>query len=268
MEQFVEGEILFREGDPANRVGVIQNGKVIVQKDADSGAVVIGHASDGDFLGEMAVLESRTHGASAIAETEGQIVWITPDAFLRRISEDNTLAYRLMLRLSQRLSVLDHAYAQLAAPEETAPVRDAPAVSPAVEFSAEAAPVALLRAVLVPTRKGVARAMGISRIDIDTFPYVVGRHATVEEHSAPHRVDLLIEDVEPFRLSREHFAIVARDNGLAVEDRRSHLGTVVNGVAIGTYCKSDSAPLVNGLNRIVAGGGHSRYEFEVTVSTA
>ena len=80
------------------------------------------------------------------------------------------------------------------------------------------------------------------------------------------RPDLLIEDEEPFRLSRQHFMIARSGDRLLVSDLGSTLGTMVNGWAIGHHFMKDAEPLHRGENHIVAGGKDSPFEFLVSIS--
>jgi pSer/pThr/pTyr-binding forkhead associated (FHA) protein len=75
----------------------------------------------------------------------------------------------------------------------------------------------------------------------------------------------MIEDAEPFRLSRDHFMITRDTTRLLILDLGSTLGTIVNGGAIGHHFMTDAAPLHRGDNRIVAGGRGSPFAFIVSV---
>lgn len=258
MAEFKRGETIFSENDPAVRVGVIRVGDVHIQRDFDGKAIHVGNATVGDFLGEMAVLEGRTHSATAVAWSDVEIDWIDQEYFLGRVADDGPLAHRLLVRLSQRLHVLNTAYARLAGglvpgSADSAPPPPAPdtGIAPGV--------------VLKPASDALAQSLGFEEREISTFPFVVGRYASMGEAGPRHRVDLMIDDAEPFRLSREHFAIVQDEDGYAVQDLRSHLGTVVNGVGIGTYCATDIARLNPGENTITAGGDGSHYEFLLAI---
>ena len=55
------------------------------------------------------------------------------------------------------------------------------------------------------------------------------------------------------------------NGGIRVHDLNSHLGTVVNGQAIGAHFGSDWAPLRIGENTIIAGGEKSPFVFRIIV---
>ena len=82
----------------------------------------------------------------------------------------------------------------------------------------------------------------------------------------PRRVpDLLLDDQNPFRLSRQHFVIDSAHGRLVVRDLDSSLGTLVNGEPIGSHFRADVAELRPGPNRIVAGGFESDFAFTALV---
>ena len=94
---------------------------------------------------------------------------------------------------------------------------------------------------------------------------MVGRLAVADEGRPLRQPDLLIEDEEPFRLSRQHFMIARSGGQLLVSDLGSTLGTIVNGQPIGHNFMSDAAPLRRGENQIVAGGWGSSFAFSLSV---
>jgi pSer/pThr/pTyr-binding forkhead associated (FHA) protein len=75
----------------------------------------------------------------------------------------------------------------------------------------------------------------------------------------------MLDDTEPFRLSRNHFMIEPSPEGYHVRDLRSTLGTMVNGQRIGGYFRTDYALLRAGENEVIAGGADSRFVFSVCI---
>ena len=109
------------------------------------------------------------------------------------------------------------------------------------------------------------KRIGSEAIAITHFPFVVGRSPEHNERETPRRPDLLIEDHEPFRLSRDHFVITRDHDRVVVSDLGSTLGTIVNGIPIGQHFMRDIASLRSGDNRILAGGRDSPFDFGVSV---
>src|ERR1019366_7435409 len=108
--------------------------------------------------------------------------------------------------------------------------------------------------------------IGAAPIHVAKLPFLVGR-VPVEGDARPLRhPDLLIEDEEPFRLSRQHFMIARSGDRLLVSDLGSTRGTMVNGWAIGHHFMKDAEPLHRGENHVVAGGTDCTFKFSVFIS--
>jgi hypothetical protein len=96
-------------------------------------------------------------------------------------------------------------------------------------------------------------------------PFVVGRRPVAGEGLPPREPDLMLDDPQPFRLSRNHFVIEQRPEGYHVRDLCSTLGTIVNGQAIGDQFGGDDVRLRLGENEVIAGGIGSRFVFSVSI---
>jgi len=68
-KQFAVGETLFREGDPSDRAFRIISGRIAIMKERSGGPLVLGRVREGEFLGEMGVVEEQPRSATARAET-------------------------------------------------------------------------------------------------------------------------------------------------------------------------------------------------------
>src|SRR6516164_2213237 len=95
---------------------------------------------------------------------------------------------------------------------------------------------------------------------------VVGRGPVAREGLPPLQPDLKLDDIVPFRLSRNHFMIEKRDGSYYVRDLCSTLGTIVNGEPIGDHFRGDDAPLRAGENEVIAGGVDSPFVFSVFIA--
>ena len=83
---------------------------------------------------------------------------------------------------------------------------------------------------------------------------------------APKRLaDLVLDDRQPFRMSRQHFMISRTPSRFVVRDLNSALGTAVNGEPIGSNFRTDFAELKPGQNEIMAGGFRSDFAFKALV---
>ena len=244
------GDVLLKEGDPADRVFRLRSGDVEIVRQVGEQTVVMGAVGAGQFVGEMAAVERRPrHGATVRAASDAEVEVLTLPEFLDRIDHAPGVAGELIERLSRRLHAANERI-----------IRD--------EANGEAS--ARTTATAAQKLRIAARSPWLLRqtpepIAVDHLPFVVGRRHVAGERPAAQRPDMLLDDHEPFRLSRDHFMIVGDDGRYFVRDMSSTLGTVVNGEPIGEHFRKDEVLLHDGENEVVAGGAGSRFVFSVNV---
>lgn len=100
-------ETLFREGDEGDQMYLIKSGKIRIVKEMSKGEEkTLAVLEAGAFFGEMAVLDKRPRSASAIAETDTELIIVNRDVFLRKINENPFIKY-VILTLTERLRKTD-----------------------------------------------------------------------------------------------------------------------------------------------------------------
>jgi CRP/FNR family cyclic AMP-dependent transcriptional regulator len=93
------GEVIFSEGDVAERLFVLERGWVLIRSSGPDGRdVVLGLRGPGEVLGELSVLDGKPRSASAVAAADAELVE-TPGVVLRRTIEDDHQATRELLSL-------------------------------------------------------------------------------------------------------------------------------------------------------------------------
>lgn len=102
-----DGEIIIRQGEPGDCMYEIQEGQVEVVQEKDGKEVRLAVLSRGDFFGEMAVFDREVRSATVRAKGEVRALTIDKRTFLRRITEDPSLAFRIVERMSRRIRELD-----------------------------------------------------------------------------------------------------------------------------------------------------------------
>ena len=257
--EFKRDEVLFHQGTAANCVLRIVAGEVEVLREMDGATVLLGHARAGEWLGEMAAIEARSHSATARAVTDGAVEMLTTHQFLDLITRDPRMARGVILRLSSRLRLADDKIAS----EALASVHDLHSESGARPDTDVVDRITIL---LTAKTDALRARLGAPAIPVDKLPFVVGRLHLEGEGVSALVPDLLIEDNPPFRLSRQHFMITHSGKQLLISDLGSTLGTIVNGQAIGHHFMRDTAPLICGENDVLAGGRGSPFEFAVSVA--
>lgn len=101
---------------------------------------------------------------------------------------------------------------------------------------------------------------------LTSFPFVLGRRADLAACvDVFSKTRLLIGDSMPFCVSRMHCAIDKKKDAYFVEDRGSKLGTIVNGVVLGSNSNAKRVRLQPGANTLVLGRANSTIRFILTV---
>jgi hypothetical protein len=100
---FRPGERVFDEGQSGTEMFIIQNGQVEILKAVDGEERRLALLEEGDFFGEMAILEDLPRTASARAVTECTLVRIDRNTFDQLVKHDPEIAIRMLRKLSFRL---------------------------------------------------------------------------------------------------------------------------------------------------------------------
>ena len=255
---FAEGQVLFREGDPADRVFRLLNGAVDILREFDGDPILLGTVGPGQFVGEMGVVENRPRSATARAASEVEVEILTPTEFLDQIAGSPRDARELIQRLSQRLREADDRIVN----DERRSGR-----AQGNRQVSQTALGSVAKAYLAAKNPWLQRQFR-TPLGLGDLPFVVGRRPVIGEGPPPWQPNLKLDDTAPFRLSRNHFIIEKRARGYHVRDLRSTLGTIVNGEPIGNHFRTDDAPLRAGENEVIAGGVDSPFAFSVFIGSS
>lgn len=102
-QQFAAGSIIFQEGQPGDEMFIVKSGTVELRV---HGKMVETVEADG-FFGEMAVIESGTRSATAIAKTDCTLVPVNAKRFEFMVHEIPFFAVNVMKALARRLRSLN-----------------------------------------------------------------------------------------------------------------------------------------------------------------
>ncbi len=91
----------------------IQGGKVVVFRSEGADEIQLAELPKGEFFGEMAIFEHDVRSASVRAVGEARVLTIDKKILLRRITQDPSLAFRILEKMSHRIRSLDAELAKL-----------------------------------------------------------------------------------------------------------------------------------------------------------
>ena len=112
-QDFAAGTILFKENDPGRHLYVVRSGKVKIYRDLGESEMVLAFIGPGEFFGEMVIFDRAPRSATVRARGDVRLLTIDKATFLRRITEDPSLAFRIVKKMSQRVRELNAEVATL-----------------------------------------------------------------------------------------------------------------------------------------------------------
>jgi len=98
-------EQLFREGDPADRLYLVLDGRIRIVKEAPDGtSEALALIPAGGFFGEFAVLDGKPRSASAVADQPSRVAALERDLLLKKLrSGEDDSAIRLAAHTIERV---------------------------------------------------------------------------------------------------------------------------------------------------------------------
>jgi CRP-like cAMP-binding protein len=116
-KQLRSGEVLFKEGDPGDEMYLIRSGKIKIVKDLEGNKKTLAVIGEGEFFGEMALLDKSPRSAAAIAETDAKLIIVDRDAFLSSVNKNPFIKY-IIETLTTRLRKTNNMLKYFAVPNE------------------------------------------------------------------------------------------------------------------------------------------------------
>jgi len=104
---FFDQDLLCREGEPGNALYILVSGKVSVIKKTGGQDAVLAERSMGDFVGEMAIIESAPRSATLKAIGEVRVLVIDGAAFNAILLDRPQVAVSVLRKMSARLRELN-----------------------------------------------------------------------------------------------------------------------------------------------------------------
>ncbi|HEY5839794.1 MAG TPA: DUF1003 domain-containing protein [Pyrinomonadaceae bacterium] len=106
--QVPEGTLLFRAGEQGDAMYLIQSGRVrIAVDDSEGQQIVLAELAQGDFFGEMSLIDGKQRSADAHVIEDAQLSVLSRDNFLRYINTHPGVALEMLSAVFQRLRHTD-----------------------------------------------------------------------------------------------------------------------------------------------------------------
>jgi len=102
------GAALFRTGDNGDAMYLIESGRVrITITDDDKKTIILAELAQGDFFGEMAIIDGKQRSADAIVSEAARLAILSRDNFLRFIRNNPLVALEMLSATFGRLRRTD-----------------------------------------------------------------------------------------------------------------------------------------------------------------
>jgi CRP/FNR family cyclic AMP-dependent transcriptional regulator len=104
LQRYKRDETIFHQGDPGSVLYIIRAGQVkIYNTSLDGEDVILNVLTDGDFFGELSLLDGQPRSANATAMDATQVLVLHQHDFLGVLHGDLEMCSKIMATLSQRL---------------------------------------------------------------------------------------------------------------------------------------------------------------------
>jgi CRP/FNR family transcriptional regulator len=123
MRGYDKGEVVFNEGDPAERIHFIYAGRVKVVKSAGTRDVILEILGPGEPLGAVAAFERRTFPAGAIAIEPSGVLSIPEREFFQLLEQRPDMTRSMLAGLTMRLIMLNKRLADMTGSAESRAAR-------------------------------------------------------------------------------------------------------------------------------------------------
>jgi CRP/FNR family transcriptional regulator, cyclic AMP receptor protein len=114
-QRFKRGETIVESGKKANALYIILNGRAhVVATDTRGREAILANLKQGDYVGEMSLIDNQPHSATVRAEVQTDVLVLGRAQFARILPENAAMTYAIMKVLVQRLRQADRKIESLA----------------------------------------------------------------------------------------------------------------------------------------------------------
>ncbi len=101
--EYPAGTVLFREGDAADVMYVIQSGEIEIRRTMGEVERVLAVLPAGEFFGEMGILTGRPRSATAVVKRPSRLLVVEAEMFEAMLRGKTEIALRMIRALAARL---------------------------------------------------------------------------------------------------------------------------------------------------------------------
>jgi len=106
-KDYNDGDNIFDENSIGREMYIVLTGKVKIIKEKEGVETTLATLEEGDFFGEMSLFDNNPRSATVKALGKVKLLEINQKNFLKKISRDPSLAFRMLEKMSQRIRNTD-----------------------------------------------------------------------------------------------------------------------------------------------------------------
>ena len=247
-KHFKKDEVIVKKGDYSENIYIIKKGKVALFKKDDN---AYAYLKSGDIFGTVDFILEKISRYSAMALTEVEIEVVDP-RILGQINECDKS--NIIIPILQSMAEEIRIYEQKVDDGDNSIYRS--------DYSSNNGIKVILRP---ETKKAKQLLNNLESVEINKFPFKVGRFTKRRADMLFHKNDLNLLDLSPYSISRSHFSITKKNGKYFFTDRGSKLGTIVNGKRIGDSHHRSKIILDRSNNQILFGNRSDKLEFSIEI---
>lgn len=113
--RFKRGEALVEQGQKSNALFILLTGRArVMTSDSRAREVILATLAQGDYLGEMSIIDNEPHSATVRAEVQTDVLMLGRAEFARCLTENASMSLVVMRGLVKRLRHADRKIESLA----------------------------------------------------------------------------------------------------------------------------------------------------------
>lgn len=244
---YKKGELILKEGATGAEAYVILSGKVEIYHVKEGKKIVLGVLGQHQIFGEMSMIDERPRSANVAALEDSELNVIDRREFNEMFYSDPFMMKTFLKNIFERLRHVDRTIIDLT-------------------MGMAAQNISENKIILTGLTPLAIQSLNGKSLEIDRFPFKIGRKTDDHEKDIFSNNDMYIEDKPPFSVSRNHLSIQYKNGNYFIVDRGSTLGTYINEERIGGKMKILEKQLVKkSENIIILGNYESPFKYEILV---
>ena len=190
---FKKNKMIVFEDEPETKIFIILSGMVKITRISEDGReFIFSFLGDGDFFGELSLLEEELSSTNAVAVEDSELIYIQREDYLKIFAEIPQISFNLLREMTQRLRVRDAQIKSLSLQDATGKV-----ASTILRFADNSGNINMGQVELpfLPPHRDIANMVGTSRETISRALNWLEAKGYLHKE----RGHLIIRDYENFR---------------------------------------------------------------------